>query len=107
VVGQPLDEGPAIEALYWSYEPGGNVEHIATHEVTPDDVRSVLEQAPRFFANRRDPESIIAVGPNPERRFLATVLSPTFVAGEWVVETAYWLGQRGEELYKGGRINEG
>ena len=28
--------------LIWNPEPGGNVEHIAAHDLTPDDVEAVL-----------------------------------------------------------------
>ena len=28
--------------IIWNPEPGGNVEHIAEHDVTPDDVEAVL-----------------------------------------------------------------
>jgi hypothetical protein len=106
VVGEPLNEGQAIESLRWSYEPRGNVEHIAAHDVTPEDVLLVLSLAPRFFGDRQNPESTIAIGPNPNGRYLAIVLLPTFVPGEWVVATAHWLGRRGKLLYERGVSNE-
>ncbi len=28
--------------VIWNYEPGGNVEHIAEHGLTPEDVESVI-----------------------------------------------------------------
>ena len=28
--------------VIWNPEPGGNVEHIAAHDLTPDDVEAVL-----------------------------------------------------------------
>ena len=28
--------------VIWNYEPGGNVEHIAEHGITPDEVEAVL-----------------------------------------------------------------
>lgn len=30
--------------LIWNYEPGGNVEHIAEHGLTPEDVEAVICQ---------------------------------------------------------------
>ena len=107
MVGEPLSEGPAINGLYWSYQPSGNVDHIAEHGVRPDDVQQVLGLAPRFFGDRKDPEAVIAVGPAPDGRYLAIVLSPTFVPREWVVETAYWLGSRGKALYERWHADEG
>ena len=28
--------------VIWNYEPGGNVEHVAEHGLTPEDVEAVL-----------------------------------------------------------------
>jgi uncharacterized DUF497 family protein len=28
--------------IIWNYEPGGNVEHIADHGLTPEDVEAVI-----------------------------------------------------------------
>ena len=32
--------GPVPYDLIWNPEPGGNVEHIAEHDLTPDDIES-------------------------------------------------------------------
>ncbi len=28
--------------IIWNYEPGGNVEHVAEHGLTPDEVEAVI-----------------------------------------------------------------
>ena len=30
--------------IIWNYEPGGNVEHIAEHGLTPEDVESAISE---------------------------------------------------------------
>lgn len=103
MVGEPLDEVPTMNSLFWDQDRNGNVEHIAAHGVTPDDVAEVLELKPRFFQDRHDSLSVIALGPNSAGRYLAIVLTPTFVRGEWAVVTAHWLTKRrGENLFRRG-----
>ena len=103
MVGEPLEDAPGIESLYWDYRPGGNVEHVAKHGVTPADVAEVLSLVPRYFQNARDPGSIVVLGPNADGRYLAAVLDPTFVPSEWTVATANWMGRRrAERLYRRG-----
>jgi uncharacterized DUF497 family protein len=30
--------------IIWNYEPGGNVEHIAKHGLTPEDVEAAIQE---------------------------------------------------------------
>jgi hypothetical protein len=48
VVGRRQEESE-IEAFLWDYSAGGNVEHIARHNVTPLDVQEVRDNQPHFM----------------------------------------------------------
>lgn len=38
--------------FFWIEEPGGNVEHIAEHDLTPEDVEYAYEMADEFTTSR-------------------------------------------------------
>jgi len=54
---------PSIAGLIWDEELGGNVGHIAKHQVKPQDVEEVLATEPRFFTPSREREGCVMLGP--------------------------------------------
>jgi hypothetical protein len=58
--------------VIWDYEDGGNVEHLAEHDVTPDEACEVLED-PEFTGRSRSSGLPVAFGYTRAGRFLAVV----------------------------------
>ncbi|MPZ49820.1 MAG: hypothetical protein GEU75_11100 [Dehalococcoidia bacterium] len=59
-----------IDAFLWDYSDGSNVDHIALHGVTPNDVEEVSENQPHFFDARPGYEGYVMLGPNRRGRYL-------------------------------------
>ena len=55
--------------ILWDYEPGGNVEHIAAHDLTPDDVDHVLLHPTRRGVSRSSGRPMTA-GRTPDGRYV-------------------------------------
>lgn len=65
---------PTHVDILWDDEPGGNVEHLADHDVTVDEVEAVLRSA--FDARERSrgsPDRWVVSGFTPSARFLVVV----------------------------------
>lgn len=92
-----------VDGFYFSEEPGGNVEHMANHDVTPLDVVEVWANAPKYFYSRTNRNaSYVMIGPNGRGRFLFVPLAPTVETGIWAPATAYWMNaRRARRLYGG------
>jgi len=45
--------------VHWDTEAGGNVEHIDEHDLTPDDVEYVLENATKEFTSQSSGRSCV------------------------------------------------
>ncbi|QDT15522.1 hypothetical protein [Alienimonas californiensis] len=45
--------------VFWNYEPGGNVEHIADNDLTQDDVESVLFDPDERGVSRSSGEEVV------------------------------------------------
>ncbi len=78
----------AVE-FFWVFEPGGNVEHIAEHDLTPEDVEYAYATATLFTTSRSSGL--------PAFMGLDTCYEEIFVvyreldAATWHVETAYLM----------------
>lgn len=49
MVGEPAEI--EVAGFVWDFDPGGNVDHLALHEVTPGDVRYMHEHDPIYVRN--------------------------------------------------------
>ena len=76
----------AIE-FYWVYEPGGNVDHIAEHGLSPDDVEYAYENA-RVFTTSRSSGLPAFIGRDLNGDVIFVVYEEIDVA-TWHVKTAY------------------
>jgi hypothetical protein len=55
-------------------EPGGNVQHIAEHGLTPAEVEEVLdEQYANYFFSREEPHNPITFGDTTTGKYIAVV----------------------------------
>jgi hypothetical protein len=78
-----------------------NVNHLAEHEVAPEDVLAVLLNAPRFFRNLPDRSGThVMIGPDANGQFFFIALAPRPIEGLWRPITGWRLGRRGEEFYR-------
>ena len=72
-----------------------NLSHVAEHGVAREDVESVRDNAPRFFANLPNRSGThVMVGPDSSGRFYYVVMAPGALAGTWRVITAYQYARR-------------
>ena len=62
--------------IVWNEEPGGNVEHIAEHGLTPDDVEEVIFN-PSDGTISRSSGLPIAPGFTPDGRYILVVYEQT------------------------------
>lgn len=58
--------------VVWNYEPGGNVEHIAEHGLTPDDVEAVIYN-PLDSTTSRSSGRPVVTGYAPDGRLVFVV----------------------------------
>jgi uncharacterized DUF497 family protein len=58
--------------IIWNYEPGGNVEHIAEHGLTPEDVEEVIGN-PLEETTRRSSGRTVVTGYTPDGRLIVVV----------------------------------
>ncbi|NOX55290.1 MAG: hypothetical protein GXP27_12805 [Planctomycetes bacterium] len=58
--------------IIWNDEPGGNVEHIRQHGLTPEDVEAVLQEPIRTGVSRSSGRPI-AFGFTPDGRLVCVV----------------------------------
>ena len=58
--------------VVWNPEPGGNIDHIAEHDLTPDDVEAVLFN-PIAEAVSRSSGRPLVFGFTPDGRFIVVV----------------------------------
>jgi len=54
----------------WDYEPGGNVEHLAEHGVSPDEAEQVVTYPDMVQVNRHHPDPMFAIGRTKPGRVL-------------------------------------
>lgn len=73
-----------------------NVEEIAEHGITTDQVASVLEGKPRFFRNKRGRAAThVMIGPDNNGMMLTVPIMPTHIYGLWQPVTA-WRSTSGQ-----------
>ena len=58
--------------VLWNLEPDGNIAHIAEHDLTPDDVETVLFQ-PVAYDTSRSSGRPMAYGFTPDGRYIVVV----------------------------------
>jgi uncharacterized DUF497 family protein len=58
--------------VIWNYEPGGNVEHIAEHGVTPEDVEGVICD-PLATTQSRNSKRPVATGYTSDGRLILVI----------------------------------
>jgi uncharacterized DUF497 family protein len=46
--------------VVWNYEPGGNVEHIAEHDLTPEDVEAAIQDPLDTTTSRSSGRPVLA-----------------------------------------------
>jgi hypothetical protein len=79
MVREPVD----IEILSWEFDEE-NTEHLARHDVAPEDVLSVWSGSPAFFVNLPDRSGThIMVGEDSRARWLYIAILETSVHGCW------------------------
>lgn len=88
-----LRAGVANVVFFWIEEPGGNVEHIAEHGLTPEDIEYAYETAEEFTTSRssgRDAFYGYDLGDN-----IIFVVYEVIDATTWYVVTAYRVQEGG------------
>jgi hypothetical protein len=88
-----------VYGFEWDFEPGGNVEHLASHDVTPADVHYVHEHEPIYVRNvpsLRRAATHVMVGRDSRARSLVIFIAETQRPGIWYVVTA----RRGADAHK-------
>ena len=71
-----------------------NTAEMARHRVSPRDVRQVLNNAPRFFRNKKGRSATqVMIGPTDGGRMLTVPLTPTSIRGMWRPATAFDAGR--------------
>ena len=60
------------EDIEWDYGPGGNVDHIARHDLTPEDVEAVMLRPTRRRISRSSGRPIVT-GTLPDRRYVVVI----------------------------------
>ena len=71
VKGARSGPGPYYDII-WNPEPGGNVEHIAEHDLTPDDVEAVLLHPVAEDVSRSSCQPMV-YGFTPDGRYIVVV----------------------------------
>ena len=89
-----------IENLIWD---DWNIEHIALHKVTPDEVELSLTDENKLFIEAKLGR-IIVMG-RSDKRLLTTILNPQDTDGEYYVVTARDMSKKERSFYraKGGK----
>lgn len=94
-----------VEGFFWDFDPDGNVEHRAQHDVRIADVNAVLAFEPLFFQNAGEHAATYAmIGRDSRQRSLIIYLVPTAEGGVWKPITG-WRGRLAHRiLEQEGRI---
>ena len=71
----------------WDEQPGGNVEHLADHGLTPEDVVCAIETAIRHDVSRSSGRPIV-YGFTPDDRYIVVIYEEITVRTLYVI-TAY------------------
>jgi hypothetical protein len=58
--------------VVWNFEPGGNVEHIAEHDRTPEDVEAAIQDPLDTTTSRSSGRPVLA-GYTPDGRLIIVV----------------------------------
>jgi hypothetical protein len=77
--------------IIWNAEPGGNVEHIAAHDLTQDDVEAVLLHPVSRDISRSSGRPMV-YGFTPDGRYIVVVYEE-IDAGTFYPVTAYEVGE--------------
>lgn len=62
--------------VVWDDSPGGNVEHVAAHGLTPDEVEDVLQDLSNPVVHSRSSSLPIVFGHTRTGRYIAVVFDP-------------------------------
>lgn len=76
--------------IIWNPEPGGNVDHIAEHDLTPDEVEAVLLQPLARDISRSSGRPMV-YGFTPAGRYIVVVYEE-IDDRTWYPVTAYEVG---------------
>ena len=88
MVGEPVDI--EILSFIWDYRPGGNVDHLARHDVTTEDVVAVRAGKPLFFHNLPGrAASHVMIGRDGRGRSLYVALLAAADPGVWIPITGW------------------
>jgi hypothetical protein len=96
-----VDRPAAIDVIGLEFDDV-NVEHLARHGVTPDDLWSVLLTAPQFFMNLPDHGgSHVMLGPDERGRFFYASIVQVGTTGVWRPITGWPIrSARARRLYR-------
>lgn len=99
--GSVVSDEPAevtVNGFEWDFEAGGNVDHLASHGVSPGDVHFVHEHDPIYVRNLPSlsrSATHVMVGRDARKRSLAIFIVETARRGIWYVLT----GRRGADAH--------
>ena len=62
--------------VIWDDSPGGNVEHVADHGLTPEEVEDVLQDLSNPVVRSRSTNQPMVFGQRPGGRYIAVVFDP-------------------------------
>lgn len=98
--------GVDVQGFEWDYSEEGNINHLARHDVTSEDVEAVLAWDPLYFRNEvAGSATYVMVGQDRRGRSLLVFLRPTTTLGVYKPVTAWQSGDAHELLRREGRIS--
>ena len=62
--------------VIWDDSPGGNVEHVADHGLTPEEVEDVLQDLSNPVVRSRSTNQPMVFGHTPGGRYITVVFDP-------------------------------
>jgi hypothetical protein len=79
-----------VAGFLWDFTPGGNVEHLARHDLTITDIDDVLRASPLYFRSLDTGAATHAmIGRDAQSRSLLIYLVPTTTSGIWKPVTGW------------------
>jgi hypothetical protein len=105
VVGEP--DSIDVQSFIWDFSPDGNVDHLARHSVTPEDVEALLESDPLFFRSPPSRRSTHAmIGRDGRGRSLIVYLLGSADPSIWEPVTGWQSKIAHRLLEEEGRLND-
>lgn len=84
-----------VDRLIWDER---NIEHIARHDVTPQEVEEVCHNDPVFISGHSG--RLMAIGTSRSGRAISVILDPKDDEGVWFVVTARSADRKERTLYR-------